>query len=98
MKEILSNKEKLDILCKIEQRGAAAWKQDFPGILERWSNVKKKKRERNKKLLVSNIGWSLLFQGQQADMKGLKLINVNDLYFRVVALGSLETSRMDVGR
>lgn len=33
MKEILSNKEKLDILCKIEQRGAAAWKQDFSGIL-----------------------------------------------------------------
>lgn len=100
MKEILSNKEKLDILCKIEQRGAAAWKQDFFRDTGRGGlMLKKEKRERKKQeALSSEYRLELLFQGQQVDMKGLELINVNYLYFRVVALGSLETSRMEVGR
>lgn len=71
----------------------------FQGYWERWSNVKKEK-EKNQKALrfIFEYRLELLFQGQQVGMKGLKLINVNDQYFRVVALGSLETSRMELGR
>lgn len=60
--------------------------------------LKKKKKKTKKLLYTFEYRLKLLFQGQQVGMKGLKLINVNDLYFRVVALGSLETSRMEVGR
>lgn len=69
----------------------------FQGYWERWSNVKKK-RKKKQEALSFEYRLELLFQGQQVDMKGLELINVNYLYFRVVALGSLETSRMEVGR
>lgn len=72
----------------------------FQGYWERWSNVKKEKEIKKQKALRFTFEYrlELLFQGQQVGMKGLKLINVSDLYFRVVALGSLETSRMEVGR